>query len=393
MGRLDREFERIFVIGASVRFACGSLRRAGWKCAGADLFGDLETRLAGPSLQSADYPEGLLRSLSSHRRDNAGSSSWMYTGGLENFGARFPLAPSWMQLLGNAADCLAAVRNPFTLRNQLRRRDIKMPEISSSVPSKLEADWLFKPFASCGGLQVRMVSDGPVSEPLAKDGYYQRYVPGRVYGATFVAAQGRCQLIGVTRAIGQPDWTGASRFQYAGSTGPIRLTRGEQQRIKSVGQAVASAFPLVGVFGIDLIRTPSDGFLVIEVNPRIPSSSELLERSTGQSIAELHVLSCRFGQLPGGSAPPDLPSLNKSAVYGKAIVYAPQAVVSTAGLRDEAAVDLEQASAHWLSDTPADDKPIPAGLPIATVFASADDETGVLAELQRLASRVVALCR
>lgn len=395
MDSCARQQERIIALGASVRFVCMSLRKAGWSCVGVDLFADRETSLAGHALSASDYPDGLFQQLSDLRlRDEGQTNFWIYTGGLENYGDRFRMAPSSIGLLGNDAECLAAIRCPFQLRDALSASGVAMPEMSRNRPGENGMKWLCKPFDSCGGLGIKLAN--PQGNPSSPGHYFQQYLQGDVLGAVYVAANGRSQLLGVTKSLGQPEWTGAPRFQYAGSIGPTPVTDPELTQIAKIGQALASAFPLVGVFGVDLIRSATVGLVVLEVNPRIPSSSELIERATGLSIAELHVLACRDGRLPTlEEIAPTVSSQKREqtpTTHGKAIVYAPRLIRCTTALRAAAATDLAAAAAHWFADTPTNSARISAGSPIATVFASASSEGEVLAKLQSCSNRLRQLC-
>ncbi len=103
----------------------------------------------------------------------------------------------------------------------------------------------------------------------------------------------------------------------------------------------------------------------VEVNPRYTASMELFDWAWGESLLALHVVACR-GTLP-------TIRWRKAAGYcGKLFVFAPRECAAPRGLWNELR-DLS-ANACWpaFGDVPVDGAPIPAGGPIATVFACAE---------------------
>ena len=378
----------IAVLGASSRFACVSLRRGGFRCRGIDLFADLETLLAGEAEQAARYPEGLFAAL-----EASPDALWMYTGGLENYPRQAAAAiASGKRLLGASPSALQVLRTPFALRDVLDGCPINFPATQRQAPVK-RSGWLAKSLRSCGGLGVL---DATEARGRGRNFYYQQRVAGAVLGVTFVAANGRAERLGVTQAFDaeQRAWTGASGYVYGGSVGPLVLPRGQLAALDELGDRLATVEGLAGVFGVDVIRAAPEQLFLIDVNPRLPSSAELLERASGASLAALHVEACLAAQLdPFAERIRELQNkASEAQTCGKAIVYAQREIAGTDRLRERAAKDWREAANHWLTDTPASNTPIRTGQPIATVHAEGSTPTEVVSRLASRADDVRELC-
>jgi len=149
------------------------------------------------------------------------------------------------------------------------------------------------------------------------------------------------------------------------------------ERARALVSALADAFPLAGVNGLDFI-VRDDVPLPIEVNPRWCASMELIERAGSMPVFGAHAEACATGTLPERDP---IVTLDRRVV-GKAIVYARRSVVATG-------------THEWLDDSDVRDVPapaerIPAGRPICTVFAEASDVAGCRAALGARARDVYA---
>src|SRR4051812_38200553 len=100
----------LILIGASVRAAAWSARRAGFTPWCADLFGDVDLRQVAQMRTIAvdDYPHGFAEIMKA-----APSVPWMYTGALENRPKLVDQLAKQRALWGAEADVLRRVRDPF----------------------------------------------------------------------------------------------------------------------------------------------------------------------------------------------------------------------------------------------------------------------------------------
>jgi predicted ATP-grasp superfamily ATP-dependent carboligase len=216
-----------------------------------------------------------------------------------------------------------------------------------------------KPRRSGGGHGVRRWNER-VSIPAG--GYLQELVEGVPGSIVFVASNGRVVPLGITRQLVGDRPFGADGYRYCGN-----LLSARDDEMDSIvdpafdcATAVAEAFRLVGVNGIDFIVKDRMPYL-IEVNPRWSASMELVERAYGISVFGIHAAACTTGTLPAF----DLRAVRPRApVWGKAIVFARASATAPDTRR-------------WLEDRSVRDVPHPgesfaAGQPVCTVLAEGD---------------------
>ncbi|HEX8200442.1 MAG TPA: ATP-grasp domain-containing protein, partial [Isosphaeraceae bacterium] len=266
----------VLILGASARAAAFSALRAGLTPACGDLYADrdLVAACAAWRVAAGAYPEGLAAVAAA-----APPGPWLYTGALENHPELVDRIAATRPLWGVGGSALRAVRDPGAVAEVLRRAALPGPAVRSS-PAGLPRDgsWLVKPLASAGGRRIRpLTPDGGGSDPPlpSRPVYYQERIVGVDLAAIFLGASAGARLLGVTRQwIGRP----GAEFGYRGSLGPYPLSDLERARVAALGDALAAAFGLIGLFGVDLVLR--DGFpWPVEVNPRYTASVEVLERA------------------------------------------------------------------------------------------------------------------
>ncbi len=393
--------ESLAIVGASVRAAAGSARRAGFVPVTADLFADEDLRRQARATRIDRYPDGLLDWL---RRERP--SAWMYTGALENHPELVDAMAGVAPLLGNGGDTLRRVRSPHELARTLGDAGLLFPETRDSAAGlPRDGSWLAKTGRGASGTGVHVLTD--VSPPLpfspSPPLFFQRRITGTPCAVVFVAAAGRAAVMGIVRQlVGQP-WLGAAEFQYAGAIGPAyfppdRLHRDVSATIQCIGQVLASRFNLVGLFGVDLI-VDGDLAWTIEVNPRYTASVEIIERLAGVHAITAHVAACGDGgvgtgdwrdsrDLTGRRRATGGEGTDATSCHGKATVFTQRDVV------------VDRATAEWaigealvepwprVADVPAAGTRIPARRPIMTLFAKGQDANEVERQLRDRAAEI-----
>ena len=375
------------IVGASARAAAFSAVRAGFMPCCADLFGDADllyvARFEEPS---AAYPDGIWDTVQKMAR-----APLLYTGGLENHPDLIDELARSRPLWGNSGSCLRQARDPFLLARVASRAGAAPPELrdADNPPRDVDA-WLRKPLRAAGGFSIEpAASAGPTAsrkgggpaEPTPVDYYYQRRVTGESCSSVHVASSVECRLVGITRQLVGTPWLHAKPFAWCGNIGPHSLPAAAKRTVEQVGIAASQAFGLRGLFGVDFLL---DGITVrpVELNPRYTASTEILEHGLELSALRLHADAFLA---PG--APEKLVAESRSGVLGKAIVYAPEALVATADL-----ITLHRPDPYRLpaiADIPARGTKIFEGRPVITVFARAETATECEAALRRSAENIL----
>lgn len=387
----------LLILGASVRAAAQSARRAEWQPIGGDLFGDADLTAICPTYVARRYPADLASIGSA-----APPGPWLYTGGLENHPALVARISRTRTLLGNPPEVLRRLRDPFQLAQVFERHGIDWPECRPvGDPPARDGSWLIKHRRSSGGLRVAVWDDRSArssearrANASARSGwYFQRRLSGLPCSAVFLACGGAASLLGVSEQLllgghGAP-------FQYAGSLGPLRVSAALWAVVARMGDVIAGEFAPRGLFGVDFLLRgdlPDDSdsiggdsldgadIVPVEVNPRYTASVEVLERALGESAIGLHVSACL------GAARVDLPAPNVGLPpaprwYGKQIVYAGSKCV----ISERATADMLELNRgrDWplIADIPSPGTRLVVGQPAATVLGEATSRAALVEQL------------
>jgi predicted ATP-grasp superfamily ATP-dependent carboligase len=361
--------DRVLILGASARAAAASARRAGLEPFAIDLFADADTKQLCDCLRCPPdrYPAGLFELAK-----QAPPMPWMYTGGLENYPELIAELAHERELWGNGPDNVRRVRDPFALVTWVSQHGIRFPDTTTGL--NFPADntlWVKKPLASAGGLRIRAV-DRPF--PCEDGWYYQRFVGGTPMSAVVTSRSGDANVLGVTRQLIGDPWLHTRRFAYCGNVTSAALDDDLLDLgVWNIAMALAQRSKLSGVWGFDFICQGSVP-VRIEVNPRYPASSEVIEYADGRSV------------LASGLED----SARPTKAVGKAIYYAPQRLTFPAsGAWDDS---VRRAADVWrrpdFADVPHPGDVIEAGHPVLTILTEADTESECLSRLQSRAAEL-----
>ena len=364
----------VILIGASVRALAFSARRAGYSPLCVDLFRDADLLADFPDsliCPFSEYPHGFLEILQS-----LPASPLIYSGGFENHPDLIGQIARRHQILGNSADVLRRVRDPFAVHAFLQAKDWPRAAVRRDSPVSDTSLWLRKRQASSAGRGVRRAMLGDATDG---DHFFQEFVPGNPHSVMFRAGeQARSGVtspstdpvvcIGVCEQLIGCEWLNAKPFWYCGNIGPIGLECPVREQVGRLAE-LAAAFDLRGCFGVDFVLGEA-GVVPVEINPRYSASAELYERH-----------SPALSVLRGRGVVEDSPGL----CLGKAIWHTPHACRVLTDPRD---VSWEQ-----YADLPHKGQEFGVGEPLVTIFARSADRDGVMRELQRQAERIPVVFR
>jgi uncharacterized protein len=364
----------VLILGASARAAAFSALRGGLRPYCADGFADRDLAAVGPveRVEPGRGPAGFAEVA-----ESLPPSRWFYTGGLENHPEVVERISRRHRLWGVGADEVRRVRDPFAVAKALNAAGIPVPELQDN-PLGLPRDgsWLVKPRASGGGIGIEPLLAHEIADPAAK--YYQRRIDGPSFSALFIGDRSQARLIGIAR-----QWVGdlpGRPFAYRGGMAPWSLGVPVAARLAELGDRLASAFGLVGWFGVDYVLGHGIPWPV-EVNPRYTASVELHELAAGQPLLPEHRAVCE-----GLADPPGEPPVKRqrgSRTAAKWIVYAPHRLIVPEIEVEALAADGPDAL-NAVADIPAPGVCIEAGEPVMTLLVRDSDPGACRARLTRL---------
>ncbi|MEZ6047347.1 MAG: ATP-grasp domain-containing protein [Planctomycetaceae bacterium] len=374
-----------------MRAAVWSANQAGIPCLAADQFGDVDLLEICPNWYplSQDYHE-LPDYLS--QLEVAG---WCYTGGLENHPRLVGAAAREVPLLGVGENTLKELRNPYLFVDGVSAAGWKSPETLSVVKGLPEGDWLLKPFRSGGGLRI---SKADYAHLDGDQFYLQRNIEGLPYSISFVAVAGKAILLGgalqftsrTAEIYVPPVMRHESPYLFQGGITCCLQEIAPLEALQQLVDLLTAHFGLVGLCGLDLIKTESGEIFLLELNPRYTATMELLERQLQTSFLSLHLDACcgeslaYLKRIKGERSEQDY-FVAKQIVYTTGSFTVPEKGMQVAlGGRF---LGKEQAEV-LLVDLPQPGSQLPAGSPVCTVIAFGATREECLGSLRYHAGRL-----
>jgi predicted ATP-grasp superfamily ATP-dependent carboligase len=350
----------VVIAGVTTRALAVSAARAGYRVTAVDAFGDRDLLEIADVIRVRAEPgrnRGAMRAAEAAASVSVELAA--YTSNFENYPAAVARLAQGRRLLGNSADVLARVRDPVEVMRVLRRHNLPWIETRGGPPrgGSHRGRWLLKPRRSGGGHGIVPWSPG---KAVGRTMYLQRQVGGIPGSISFASDGASAVVLGVSRQlVGAADF-GAGKFRYCGSivcSDATPLFHRQPELLRHAGEVVnllTREFGLIGLNGLDFIARRGIPYPT-EVNPRYSASMELIERSAGVSLFDVHVRACA-GTLPR-------PLQHDGLVHGKAILFARRGV--------QIGKLPGWSGNRWLADVPHPGERISQGRPICTVFAAA----------------------
>jgi predicted ATP-grasp superfamily ATP-dependent carboligase len=349
------ERPHVLIAALSGRALAAAARRSGWVPLVADRFGDEDTRaLAGDLRVVADDGDAAwlaaLDSLALASGVGGRALKLACGGGFEHRPDLLRAAGARWTLLGNDADTVAAVGDPWRFAAACAACGVAHPEVARA---SVGPGWLEKQAGGAGGWHVRVPPDGVA--PLGH--YRQRVVPGQPVSALFLAAGGRACLLGWSSQWADP--APGAPWRYGGGVRPAPAVQG----VAALLSALAARFGLAGLNSADfLVR--GDQAVLLEINPRPGASLDLFGH---EALFAMHAQAC------AGVLPEAIPSWH--GARAACVVYARQRLTVPPDFRWP----------DWTADRQMRGSAVAAEDPLCTVLAEADTPADAQALLVRRA--------
>jgi predicted ATP-grasp superfamily ATP-dependent carboligase len=251
-------------------------------------------------------------------------------------------------VVGNDAARFEEARNPERVKAAAEATDLRTPARSNfasvdnaiAVAREIGYPCVIKPRQSGGGAGIRFVrSEAELRQSLSNVRptavYLQQYIRGLDLSCSVLGTGERAFTLSLQgQLIGMPSSGRPCDFVYCGNYAPVDVTEGKARSIAESCEDLCLSLSLKGSSGVDLVLDQKGEIWLMEVNPRLQGSLEMIEHGSGASVTLLHYLSW-LGELPT-EKPPTVPAV-------RMIVYANRtgAVGNLSALRNIADVTPE----------------------------------------------------
>lgn len=353
----------ILVFAQSGRFIAESATRAGYTVRVADCFADLDLQAVAQSWQrlpplSQLSDNALLNSLSSLSR---GEHCLLVCGtGVEAFYPALARLPANIRLVGNQPDSIGLLRCPERFFSLLAQLKLPYPPTALTPPG---TGFLFKNMRSAGGTHIQTTQQ---RDPVEGD-YWQQYIAGQTHSACFIADGREAKVLAWNQQINRP-----GTFSLAHILQPAPPSLSIQTEVEQTLNLLVAASGLKGLNSLDFIVDEADNWFILELNPRISASAELLAEPR---LFQIHMAACH-GHLTGAE-----PVSGSQPVRHLSYLFA-----DTHLNIDDKAVWPRQCH-----DIPAAGR-IEQGMPICTIIVEAESIDGCEVASQRIATEVLENC-
>lgn len=358
-----------FIVARSGRALATSAYQAGYKVHVLDCFADEDTKTVSKTTHQLQYHcEGFDKTELMEQVKGLVSC---YPKAMLVVGTGFEKKPELLEslaeiipVLSNDKSTIQSLKDPVALYDLLRRASIIVPEISLTRPSDSDG-WLLKEIAGIGGGHVKWLSQ--INSSSGSD-YYQKYISGNVSSAVFLARETHAILVGINEQL-QSERFKEMPFLFKGAVKLNSIDEQHRQNVIEIINKITKQTGLKGLCGVDYIIADSGEIVVLEVNPRPPSSFELHEQQCNLFDAHLacfegRKFDCQFGQD------------NQSKGY--AIYYAKQDIKINSNI----------VWPNWVKDKPSIGSDIAEKFPVCTVHAEEYLARNVKAVLQEQLNKI-----
>lgn len=382
---------RLLIVGASTRAAAFSAVRAGWQPVCVDKYADQDLLEIAEVMQKTEDTTHWIEAL-----QQSPVMDWIYTGGMENHPELIDQIDLKHRLRGCAPDCLHRVRDPFFLERILKGKTIQaLPCLPADSTPDDATRWLHKPCKGAAGFGIRFLDSLSPDAVIDQSSYLQRYQPGIPLSALFIAFRQTTVLVGICLQMIGNAALNAEAFQFCGGITVSPALPNLRGPLEELGQTVADACQIRGIFGCDLLLDPAqqNALWLNEVNPRYTALTELLELQQRTPLLGWHLTACRSfeehqeGETSANALQNSLIAVEKelSPLISKGVLYATRDLIApqTDRIRPDSQNHYQTPES---GDIPCAGTVIPAGSPVCTVYGTGKSPDACL---NSLADRIV----
>lgn len=300
--------ENILVVGANTRPVAASLKSAGFNVYSTDYFGcedlipcvkDYRSILKykpneSTGFFSEKFTDNSLREIASEFIDAV--DHVVCCSGADP--SQFPKN----KILGNKD--VKNIENKYKLYKRLKKRFeglINIPDTflvdsleaaNRIVHDNPEKKFLIKPLEGSGGVGITKFT--PQLTSIDNNGaILQEIVDGQNISTSVISSVDEARTILVNwQLIGNIELGQLEKYGYSGNTTPFTgLDHKSMDNLKDISEEIVLDLGLIGSNGLDIVIKDGTPY-IIEVNPRIQGSFEVVELSLGINMAQTHINAC-----------------------------------------------------------------------------------------------------
>ena len=353
----------LLIVAQSGRFIAQSATYAGYTVRVADCFGDTDT------LEAADQwlPLPAISQLTRQQfhavleKLSAGQACQLLCGtGVEAFYPFLASLPAHIKLIGNSVDTMALLREPnafFALLDQLT-----LPYPKSYLHPPAPANSLLKDLHTAGG-QINKANE----HTLSAGQFYQHIIEGESFSVTFIADGQQAAVLAWNRQINCK-----GQYHLAKIRQPEPPAPAIRRAVTAALNSLVQASKLKGFNSLDFIVDQQGHWYVLEINPRISASLELLNQP---QCMQWHIDACN-GRLPA------LPATETGKVRILEYLFA----------EENQQIRQHPSWPQQCHDLPAAGSVIETGLPICTLIVEASTLQAAEQRLQQIRKTALENC-
>ncbi|MBN2230971.1 MAG: ATP-grasp domain-containing protein [Candidatus Thorarchaeota archaeon] len=308
----------IGVIGFNARPIAASLKQLGAKTFVSDYWGDLDLKESSHDCIAILAPKPGIRQRKPlemplhqalvenylHLTKEIDIDFVVIGSGFDDYSESLKPIEESGKLIGNSIETIKRARDHTIIDRISSKLKLKRPkecvinEISqiSECVEELAFPCLIRPMHSGGGLGIRFIHSNAdiskVSRIVEKRGEMkiQQYISGMDTSTSVLSSTNDAFCITVQgQLIGMPSAGSNCGFKYCGNYYPTSLDESVRNRIARISESLIKELHLIGSNGLDFIVDNSNNIYLLEVNPRIQGTLEMIERASGSSLTQLHL--------------------------------------------------------------------------------------------------------
>ncbi|KXA93369.1 hypothetical protein AKJ64_00865 [candidate division MSBL1 archaeon SCGC-AAA259E17] len=304
--------------------------------------------------------------------------------GMENCPEKVEKLGKRIKIAGNKPSQLEICRNERRLFDIADNLEIPHPK-TKQIENKDEAlenareigfPLLIKPSRGGGGIGIKLVENEAElinrwkNLSLDRDrnvSYLQEFINGRNASASVLSTGSRAKCLTVNeQIIGEKKLDVPRRFGYCGNVIPLSEEDNTISKLKEYSESICEELELLGSNGVDFVV--KDKPYLVEVNPRLQNTMDLVELSLGINLLEEHFKSFS-GEIV--ESPPLLQCSAKLIVYARKTLKVPDLT----SFQD--AVDIPKPKSF-----------IKKGMPICSVLKTGHKREKVVEKAYELAKKI-----